>query len=189
MFEQLISRANGRIEAHDNGTITGYAIVYYNGSPGTEYQLGPDTFERIERGAAKNAIRDGIIATREHDNKLILGRSPETLTLWEDEHGIGYTIKLDLDTTMGRDAYNLVRSKRLQGSSFKAYVTPSYSRDGNKNVKLVRAFKRLDEISIVAEPAYEGTTAVVRSIADECRRLEETESRILIARKLLHVPT
>jgi len=186
MHNQIITRANGNITT-DGNTISGYAIVYYDPNvKGTEYQIGPNTFERIHRSATKDIIRDGILATREHDNKFLLGRSPDSLTLWEDEKGIGYKIEIDLETTMGRDAFNLVRSKKLQGSSFIGRVNYNLTREAGKNIANINKFDELREISIVAQPAYTATEAVIRSINNELDLLEETKKRIVLARRMLH---
>src|SRR5689334_2288993 len=75
--------------------ISGYAAVFYDGSPGTEYQMWQGFSERIMPGAFDRCIREGhdVRALFNHDPNYPLGRtSAGTCRLSIDKRGLKYEI-------------------------------------------------------------------------------------------------
>jgi hypothetical protein len=102
------------------------------------------------------------------------------MQLVEDERGLKVTAQLP-QTSRGRDVAELLRLKTIDSMSFGFNVIKdSWSRDGQtRTLESVRLF----EVSIVSFPAYESTTAQVRSaqtinpdqLADALLKLESGE--------------
>jgi HK97 family phage prohead protease len=148
----------------DKRTISGRAVPYNSYSRELRTVSGDKFVEIILPGAASESVKtNDVLALKDHDTALILGRtSASTLRLEEREDGIYYSIDMP-DTSYGRDT--LVSAKRgdLKAMSFGfiAVKQRNYSKDGKK----VRELSAIDlkEISIVANPAYESTSLAVRS--------------------------
>ena len=182
-----------RAEARAEGSpaiITGYGAVFYDPSkPGTEYDLRSSWggfVERIMPGAFDRAIRDdNVRALFNHDPNYIVGRSPNTLKLSADATGLRYEI-LPPDTQFGRDLLTSIERGDIIGSSFSFSIDEENwreVRDQSTGVTTVyreiRAVKLYD-VGPVTFPAYEASTAGVRSESDmdEARvRLEEFRAR------------
>jgi hypothetical protein len=103
------------------------------------------------------------------------------MQLVEDERGLKVTASLP-QTSRGRDVAELLRTKVIDSMSFGFNVIKdTWSRDGQtRTLDSVRLF----EVSIVSFPAYESTTAQVRSaqptinpdqLADALLKLESGE--------------
>jgi hypothetical protein len=102
------------------------------------------------------------------------------MQLVEDERGLKVTAQLP-QTSRGRDVAELLRTKVIDSMSFGFNVIKdSWSRDGQtRTLESVRLF----EVSVVSFPAYEATTAQVRSaqtinpdqLADALLKLESGE--------------
>lgn len=176
---------NIAIETRGDGksVLAGHAAVFYReGDAATEYQLGKDLVERIARNAFDEAIAGGddARALLNHDPNHVLGRrSSGTLRLSVDERGLRYEVDLP-DTQAGRDVAELVKRGDITGSSFGFQVTKQkFTRGGKHDVRTIESVRLLD-VSPVAFPAYEGTSAAMRS--DDCgdaleaRALWEKES-------------
>lgn len=94
---------NAIIRGIDNRTINGTAIVYYDGTPNTEFKLPNGTYERMVRGCADDLLNDDIIATFDHKQQNLLGRTPNTLRLFATDKGIDFQLELP-ETQQGNDA-------------------------------------------------------------------------------------
>lgn len=157
-----------KIETRSEGVLTlaGYASVFYRaGEPGTEFQLHEDMVERIHPTAFARALRDrhDVRALFNHDPSLLLGRSTAgTLRLSTDSRGLRYEIDLP-DTSVGRDVAESIKRGDITGSSFA--FTPAiseFSESGGMTVRTIRDVALYD-VGPVTYPAYEGTTAGMRS--------------------------
>lgn len=172
-----------KVEARADGIkdISGYAAVYFNaGDPGTEYRLYDDLVERIMPGAFDEAIaqRHDVRALFNHDASMVLGRTEaSTLRIETDSTGLRYVISPP-NTQVGRDVVELLERGDVSGSSF-AFVPTKVSWEERMNQKTkkteyVRKIEnvRLLDVGPVTYPAYESTTAGVRS-ADEAKDAAE----------------
>jgi HK97 family phage prohead protease len=162
----------------DGMTFTGYASVF--NSPSED--LG-GFIEYVAPGAFKRSLqsRNEVKLLWNHDSgEPLASLRGGTMQLVEDERGLKVTAQLP-NTTRGRDIAELLRTKVIDSMSFGFNVIKdSWARDGQtRTLESVRLF----EVSIVSFPAYEATTAQVRSaqtinpdqLADALLKLESGE--------------
>lgn len=164
--------------------IVGYAAVYYDGTPRTEYKLWEGAVERILPGAFTRAVaEDDVVALFNHDSNLLLGRkSAGTLKLTADNIGLHYDIDPP-DTQAGRDTQTSLARKDLRGSSFSfVAMDEQWRKENGIRVREIRG-ARVYDVGPVTFPAYPATTAGVRSAEDlaevraRCTAWEAEEER------------
>lgn len=162
--------ANVAIETRADGKeqIVGYASVFYDGSPGTEFELYSNTVERVLPTAFDRAVsqRDDARALFNHDPNNLLGRlSAGTLRMMVDNRGLRYEIDPP-DTQVGRDVLAMIRRGDLSGSSFAFEVTDEmWVKESGKRIRQIRGVKLYD-VGPVTYPAYEATSTGLRSLID-----------------------
>jgi HK97 family phage prohead protease len=162
----------------DGMTFTGYASVF--NSPSED--LG-GFIEYVAPGAFKRSLqsRNEVKLLWNHDSgEPLASLRGGTMQLVEDDRGLKVTATLP-QTSRGKDVAELLRTKVIDSMSFGFNVIKdSWSRDGQtRTLESVRLF----EVSIVSFPAYESTTATVRSqptinpdqLADALLKLESGE--------------
>jgi HK97 family phage prohead protease len=162
----------------DGMSFTGYASVF--NSPSED--LG-GFIEYVAPGAFKRSLqsRNEVKLLWNHDSgEPLASLRGGTMQLVEDNRGLKVTAKLP-NTTRGRDIAELLRTKVIDSMSFGFNVIKdSWSSNGQtRTLESVRLF----EVSIVSFPAYEATTAQVRSaqtinpdqLADALLKLESGE--------------
>ncbi len=156
-------------EENGQTIISGLAVPYYDGSPGTEYELSPGYYERFQPGAFKDL--NDVECNIHHDRNKIIGSTPDTLRLRETARGLEYDVILD-ESTYSKDAKSLVASRKLKGSSIGFVPTKlEQKRDQDKNIVWVRQ-ATLDHIALVSRPAYKATDAYLRELqANTAREL------------------
>jgi HK97 family phage prohead protease len=149
-------------EASSDGmSFTGYAAVFNSPSEPLPFT------EVIREGAFKRSLksRNEIKLFMNHNTDVVLGSTRAgTLKLTEDSRGLLAQAELP-DTTAGRDLSVLMKRGDVSSMSFGFSVPPkgdAWSQDGaTRELHQVR----LHEVSIVTGfPAYEATTATVRSL-------------------------
>jgi len=169
--EQSAARVVLEERADGPPRIVGYASVFFDGSPDTQYELWEGAVERIMPGAFARAIEeDDSRALFNHEPDNLLGRtSADTLSLSEDKRGLRYEI-IPPDTTIGRDVTEMVRRGDLQGSSFAFTTTDEeWRKEDGVMIRELRGVKLYD-VGPVTYPAYEGTTTGLRAAgSDEAR--------------------
>lgn len=151
-------------------TVGGYAAKYNVRS----HMLKGGFKERVMRGAFDSAIKrgDDVVATFNHSKDAILGRtSSGTLTLRSDNVGLRFDCDLP-DTQIGRDTYTLVQRGDLNSCSFGFLgTTDSWDTEDDFDddaisarvaVRSITNFRKIDDISIVASPAYPNTEVSAR---------------------------
>lgn len=147
----------------DEGRFVGYAAVFNEPSQPLPF------VERIAPGAFSRSLRNRKGDVRlyvNHNSDLVLAsRRSGTLHLEEDDRGL--RVEADLpDTTYANDLRTLMRAGVVDRMSFGFSVRgrdgDSWSEDGSERV--LRSVV-LHEVSVVTGfPAYEATTAAVRSL-------------------------
>ncbi|WP_318527769.1 HK97 family phage prohead protease [Agrobacterium tomkonis] len=162
-------------------TVAGYAAVF-----GQETDIAEEFIEVIEPGAFERSINgEDVLALYQHNPCCILGRkSAGTLRLKEDNKGLAVEIDLP-NTTNGRDVRELIQRGDISGMSFGFYVPDTLSEKWDFSVEPPRRRilnVELYEVSIVANPAYSGTSVALRS-RDNARAASEIRS-ILPASRL-----
>lgn len=160
-----ISRVERRAADDGKTTVTGYAAVF-----GEVTSIGGYFDEVIARGAFTTTIAStDVLAYFDHDRGRILGRTTSgTLRLIEDERGLAVEIDLP-DTTDGRDVRTLIERGDIRGMSFGFRVTREEWDETGAIPKRTIHEVELREVSIVSEPAYDGTSIALRSL-DEARK-------------------
>ena len=155
----------------DHPRIEGYASVFYDGTPGTEFRLGSDFVERIMPGAFTKTLKDGddVRGLFNHDPSMILGRSAAgTVELEQDKRGLKYSIDLGT-TSVAEDVSKHIRRGDVSGSSFGFAVTDEeFKMEDGTEIRMITGV-RLFDVGPVTFPAYDGTEAVIRAEAVEIR--------------------
>lgn len=125
-------------------------------------------YERIAPGAFDAALERGhdVVALRDHDPSMLLGRTASgTLRLEVDDVGLAFEVDLP-DTAYARDVRELVRRGDLNGASFgflPGKDTLAHAPDG-RQLRTHTSIARLLDVSVVAMPAYDGTSVTLRSV-------------------------
>ena len=126
--------------------------------------------ERIKRGAFNNAIKDGddVRALWNHNPDLVLGRTPDTLKLREDDAGLRMEIDLDGAPEQVRDLTRSIQRGDVTQASF-AFNLRSENGDSwheEEDGTMIRTLLdlRLSDVSPVTYPAYPDTDVATRSL-------------------------
>jgi HK97 family phage prohead protease len=152
--------------------IEGYAATF-----GTAADIGGMFKEVIAPGAFSRSLaaKADIHATVNHNFSQLLGRTTNgSLELEEDERGLRFSIQLDKNVAFHRDTYANVKSCLLNECSFIFSVEPSGEVWDAAGKTRTLTDVELCEVSIVALPAYPGTSADARS-ADSAALLTKVQ--------------
>lgn len=150
----------------EHTVITGYALKYNKPS---EILGGFCRFiEEIEPGALDSADMSNVVATINHDQSQVLGRSGVNLTLEPDDIGLKFTVE-PTDTSFARDLVANINAGVINQCSFAFTVAPDddaedwqeSTRDGVDYDRTIRKIDHLYDVSVVTTPAYPDTEAVV----------------------------
>ena len=137
---------------------------------GYAYRFGDEGFadgmrEEIMKGAFTRSISEEIDSEifmyQNHDPTKPLGKRGKNLMIEEDDKGLRFEVNLP-DTSMGRDAYELVKSGIMDGMS----VGMSDVKDKYDGDKRFITEARLDEVSLTQIPVYKQTSVEARSKKD-----------------------
>ena len=142
--------------------IRGYAALY-----STPVTIGGEFIEQIAPGAFTKTIANGdVLALLSHDWGRVLGRqSAGSLRLKDTALGLAFELDADTTTPSGQEALGTVRSRAVKGCSFGFRVLwDDWSDDGAIPIRTIREIE-LYEISLLANPAYESTSAWISSRA------------------------
>lgn len=176
MERRYISHDIGSIEVRGSGsdraTIHGYGAVFYRENDlGTEYRIMDDWVERIMPEAFDAALDrgDDVRSLFNHDTNLVLGRTAnKTLTLDVDRRGLLYTVTPPDTQTVRDQVVEPIRRGDVSGSSFMFEPDDIVWRDDNSQVFVTEVRSvRLWEVGPVTFPAYQSTSANVRSDASK----------------------
>ncbi len=150
--------------------IFGYAVPWDSLSVPLPF-VGGQGHERFMKGAFSRALARpdlDVVALRDHDSRRLLGRTPKTLRIHEDNHGLAYEIDPP-DTEEGRSIIELIRRGDIRGSSFTFTLDerePGWgeyeTRDGER-IRTIRNISQLVDVSPVIFPAYPATEVTARS--------------------------
>lgn len=171
---------------NDQPVIEGYALKYDKPS---EVLGGFVRFvEHIAPGALDNTDMSNVVATINHDQNQVLGRSGVNLTLTPDKTGLKFTVK-PTDTTFARDLITNIKAGVINQCSF-AFTVPDTdeaqewdesTRDGVDYERTIRQIDHLYDVSIVTTPAYPDTEATVgqRSM-DIVKRMKKSKDNAAV---------
>lgn len=170
MYESR-STSIGGVELRSEKHIGGLAAVYYDGTPKTEYKLGPKLIERIHPGAFKEILesRSEVFGLYHHDESQLLGRlSSNTLQLTDEARGLAYSINYDATDPIHQSVAAKIRRGDVTGSSFTfAPKKQKYERRSDGfTIRNIYEFATLRDVGPTHLPAYAGATAEFRSELD-----------------------
>lgn len=165
----------------------GYASVFYDGTPETEYRIWDDYVERILPGAFDRALREGqdVRCLFNHDSSMVLGRSAsKTLRLSVDTIGLRYAAIYNVNDPDHVKVREKLLRKDVSGSSFMFMPTGWNIREEGDLTICEIADVDLFDVGPVTFPAYEGASSGLRACRksdaeqarEECRRLIATRS-------------
>lgn len=150
-----------RTERTKDGVIVrGYAAVFDSLSE----DLGGFK-EKINRSAFDNVLNNDVVALLNHDNNIVFGRTTSgTLKLSVDERGLVSEIRMP-NTQQANDTIELMERGDISKMSFGFYVDRDKWEESERGfVREVKEVKKLIDVSLVTRPAYNETTAAVRSL-------------------------
>ena len=129
--------------------------------------------EMIAPGAFDDVLDDDVRATYNHDSNFILGRSSaDTLQIEQDEKGLRVTIEPP-ETTWARDLLVSIKRGDVKEMSFAFRIAEDGDKwavnEAGEVIRTITRFKELNDVSVVAFPAYPQTTAEVRSKLDRVK--------------------
>jgi HK97 family phage prohead protease len=168
------TRADG-----DKVTVAGYAAVF-----GETVDIGGYFREVIAPGAFTTTLKTADVrAYFDHDQGRVLGRSAAgTLRLKEDAKGLAIEIDLP-DTSDGRDVKELIARGDVSGMSFGFMVTKqTWDETVEPPTRTIQEVI-LREVSIVSEPAYEGTSIALRSLEHSRRHQNHVAAAARVAER------
>lgn len=155
--EKRYCPAELRAVTDENGGrhLSGYAAKYNTLSVMLhDEQLG-EFYEVIVPGAFADAVGDDVTCNIDHDDSRLLGRTPNTLTLTDDETGLHFDCLLP-DTAAGQTATVHVNRGDISKCSFAFDVLDEewdLTEEGQPLRKLTKV--RLYDTAIVIRPAYD----------------------------------
>lgn len=175
----LVLPVEHRTDANGKMTVIGYAAVF-----GEVADIGGWFKEVVARGAFTNTLRTADVrAYFDHDTGRVLGRrSNGTLRCEEDDKGLRVEIDLP-DTTDGRDVKTLVERGDVSGMSFRFEAIRQEWDETVDPPKRTLLEVGLGEVSIVSEPAYEGTSVALRSLDAVRKEIRRQRNATAFARR------
>lgn len=163
--------------------ITGYPIVFNQ-----ETDLG-FCRERIEPDAIAPEILRDVVLLVGHDFGMIpmahsrRNNGSGTMTLTPDEYGVGMRAVLDTENNhRAQEAYSAVKRGDISGMSF-AFIVNKESwedLDQDQPLRRITGIGKIFEVSLVAFPAYEGTSV---QAASEGQALESVRAALESAKE------
>lgn len=176
VVERRVAPVTTEVRAAGDGswTLVGLAAVYESESE----ELGGFR-EVIKRGAFRRVLKQDGLDVRclfNHDQNIVLGRTPATLMLREDPRGLVYEVNV-APTTAGNDLRVLLERGDVTQSSFAFKVGAqewSEAPDGTL-IRTITDFADLLDVSPVTYPAYKITSA--ESVPNQVSSNEPVASR------------
>jgi len=163
---------------------SGYAARFYDGTPGTQHEILPGLFERIDPKAFQSITRD-VVALYNHDSNLPLARvSAKSLKLRVDRDGLRFDMKYNSADADHRRLKQKVEGGIIKGCSFGFNIREAeFMQDNGQDVHLIRDAD-LIEVSPCVFPAYSETslsfrnTEHIRQLQDQYEAWKRTQERL-----------
>jgi Escherichia/Staphylococcus phage prohead protease len=168
-IERRFVRSGVELRASDEGddemSISGLAAVFDSESE----DMG-GWRESVMSGAFSRALREGqdIRCLRNHDPNFVLGRMKTgTLQAWESRSGLAFRCVLDPKNPEHRATHSMVKRGDMDACSF-AFIAKKQEwaerRDKDGNQYALRLLQDVDvqDVSVVAYPAYRATSVQAR---------------------------
>lgn len=165
--------------------IRGTAAVFYRAADpdGTQCQLLPNAYERIERSAFDHIAGDNVKCLRNHNPDNLLGGTDNgTLKLQVDDNGLHYEVDT-APTTVGKDTVIYLERRDMRGSSFAFVPDKEAWTEGDEHngspvyVRSILTAKTHD-VGPVTYEAYTATSTGLRSERSSMRCLEYRDATL-----------
>ncbi|MDI6574124.1 phage major capsid protein [Leuconostoc lactis] len=125
--------------------LEGYAIVFNSESGNMGF------IETVDKNALDNVDLSNVFALYNHDFNNVLGKQGKNLSLAIDEKGLSFSLEL---LPSDEHIFELVQQGIINKMSFSFNVESDEWQDDTRKITKI---KQLQEISLVAIPAYQGT--------------------------------
>lgn len=125
--------------------LQGYAIVFSSPSGNMGF------IETVDKNALDNVDLSNVFALYNHDFNNVLGKQGKNLSLAIDEKGLFFSLEL---LPSDEHIFELVQQGIINKMSFSFNVESDEWQDDTRKITKI---KQLQEISLVAIPAYQGT--------------------------------
>lgn len=172
----------------DGARFEGHAAVFnqrtWIGDPGRRWGF----WEQIADGAFTRAVgEDDVVFLYNHNEDTVMARTTSgTLKLSEDKTGLRVRAELDpADSDVARLLPKLERGDVSKMSFAFTVAKESWETlDGGDELRTVLDVNPLWDVSAVTYPAYDGTDAALRALA-EARRAETRSTHLTVLRNRL----
>lgn len=125
-------------------------------------EIAPEAFDNTD-------MSDVVLNFNHNDDILLAGTRNGTLQLSVREDGLHQSSSI-IDTTQGKDVMKLLRSGLISKMSFAFSIADGgeeWTRDGDKEHRIIRSISKLYDVSLVTFAAYPTTSAWLRANTDE----------------------
>lgn len=169
---ELRSEKNGESALPE---IIGYASVFNQ-----RIDMGLWTEEVLPGAFTESLARnDDVAALFNHDPNLVLGRTPKTLSLRQDDHGLHMSI-LPPDIEIGRSVVKWIERGDIKKASFGFYIDAEEADFTSKKPHFKIKKVTLFDVSPVTYPAYAGTNVdLKRSTTQLEQELDERIRKVM----------
>lgn len=168
------------VRAEDGSTVarkvvTGRAVVFNQLSQNLGWFR-----EQIDPRAFDGCDMSDCVALKNHDGNILLGRTPETLTLTVTPDGLDF-VAYPPDTQAARDAVAEIEAKMIRGCSFQFSVAPGGSDwdtdpETGGEIRTVKRIAKLYDVGPVTFPAYTQTNTDVAKRDYESARAQTRDA-------------
>ena len=163
--------------------VSGYAAVFNE-----EADICGMFREVIAPGAFRDAIgRDDVVFLVNHDGLPLARTRSGTLTLREDSRGLYMETELDPEDPDVRSIVPKMKRGDLDKMSFAFYPeVQEWDDSGETPLRTIRQAS-LSDVSIVTNPAYDGTDIGLRSLQEHRQATQQPERKAMATRSRLHM--
>jgi len=173
-LEYQVRHTRGDVHTTDS-EITGYAAVFYDGTPETEYRLMEGYTERIAPTAFDRALDHNIFCLWDHDKGTYLGCTDSgTLKLSIDGRGLKYTLNYDPSDPDHQRVRAKIARGDCTGASFRFGILEDEWIRGKSPVNVVKQLY-LVEVGPTPWACYKGSSCSIRSARD----MDDVKTRYL----------
>lgn len=158
----------GELRSESDGRFVGYAAVFNSASQPLPFveRIAPGAFAR----SLRNRKSDIRLYVNHNSDMPLASRRSGTLELTEDDHGLKVEAELP-DTSYARDLRELMAAGVVDRMSFGFSVAKGGDKWSDDGAERTLTAVTLHEVSVVTGfPAYEATSAALRSLDNLARR-------------------
>lgn len=166
-------------------TITGNKLGGYAAVFNRTTDIGP-YLERLAPTAFGSVLTSPTLDVRgllNHNPDKLFARTPNTLRLSTDSHGLEFEVDLLPDLPVANEARAMVDAGLITGCSF-AFVAKqqNWSSQEGRKLRTHTSVGELRDVSLVTYPAYEGTSVSLRSMPQSI----DLRTQLVLARARTH---